>query len=152
MLNFARKEDWGHCPGEENPVDLGSRRVLASGLKYSALWWKGPRWLSGHRDIWPVREEIVNTSGSQEEIRKMSVIEIQTEQAPNIGNVINLRRYSSLKKLIRVTALVKRSVSNLKARLENRNKELGWLKAKEIVEAERDLKKAAQVGLKTRKD
>jgi hypothetical protein len=33
------KSDWGHCPGIENPADLGSRGVFITELKNSDLWW-----------------------------------------------------------------------------------------------------------------
>ena len=45
ILKLSRKEDWGHCPGVENPADLGSRGVTASCVNESELWWKGPKWL-----------------------------------------------------------------------------------------------------------
>ena len=45
ILKLTNKEDWGHCPGVENPADIGSRGVLASNLKVGKLWWEGPDWL-----------------------------------------------------------------------------------------------------------
>lgn len=33
ILRVTRKEDWAHCPGEQNPADIGSRGELASRLK-----------------------------------------------------------------------------------------------------------------------
>lgn len=42
ILKFSNKKDWGHCSGEENPADIGSRRTLGSKLKEEKLWWCGP--------------------------------------------------------------------------------------------------------------
>lgn len=42
MLKFSNKKDWGHCPGEENPADIGSRGTLGSKLKEEKLWWCCP--------------------------------------------------------------------------------------------------------------
>ena len=47
ILRMTGKEDWAHCPGEQNPADIGSRGELASRLKENELWWRGPAWLSG---------------------------------------------------------------------------------------------------------
>ena len=50
ILRITRKEDWAHCPGEQNPADIGSRGEFASRLKKNELWWRGPTWLSGPRE------------------------------------------------------------------------------------------------------
>ena len=48
ILRLSGKHDWGHCPGKDNPADIGSRGVLISELKNSSLWWSGPEWLKGN--------------------------------------------------------------------------------------------------------
>ena len=53
--------DWGHCPGTENPADLGSRGFLASKLKGDSLWWLGPKWLFSLEKAWPKHEVIVTS-------------------------------------------------------------------------------------------
>ena len=37
-LKRTKKADWSHCPGEENPADLGTRGLRASQLEDSELW------------------------------------------------------------------------------------------------------------------
>ena len=37
ILKLSYKKDWGHCPGEENPADIGSRGTLGSKLKEEKL-------------------------------------------------------------------------------------------------------------------
>ena len=81
---MTRKDDRDYCPQEENPVDLGSRGVLSNRLKGNELW-KGPRWLSGPENGYPVKEEIRNTSESLEEIKKTVVIEIQVNKTGEMG-------------------------------------------------------------------
>ena len=56
ILRITRKEDWAHCPGEQNPADVGSRGELASRLKENELRWRGPAWLSGPKEEWPVSQ------------------------------------------------------------------------------------------------
>lgn len=72
ILRMKRKEDWAHCPGEQNPADIGSRGELASRLKENELWWWGPAWLSGPKEGWPVFE-IGETPQSVDEERKVNV-------------------------------------------------------------------------------
>jgi hypothetical protein len=61
ILRLSKKEEWGHCPGLENPADLGSRGVSPFILKESALWWKGPNWLLGPQVDCPIATEIIET-------------------------------------------------------------------------------------------
>ena len=44
-------KSWRHCPGIENPADIGSRGCLASELVSSSLWWKGPAWLQSYPEV-----------------------------------------------------------------------------------------------------
>ena len=61
ILRLSKKEEWEHCPGLENPADLGSRGVSPFILKESALWWKGPNWLLGPQVDCPIATEIIET-------------------------------------------------------------------------------------------
>ena len=38
ILKLTQKEDWGHCPGRDNPADLGTRGLTAAKLEKSDLW------------------------------------------------------------------------------------------------------------------
>ena len=49
--------EWEHCPGVENPADLGSRGCLASELVESKAWWEGPPWLKKSPECHPKTEE-----------------------------------------------------------------------------------------------
>ena len=51
ILRLSEKSSWNHCPGKENPADLGSRGVLASKLIRNPLWWEGPYWLTQGEDL-----------------------------------------------------------------------------------------------------
>ena len=59
ILKLTNKQDWGHFPGHGNPADLGSRGEIATKLKESKLWDKGPCWLSEPESNWPSKERIV---------------------------------------------------------------------------------------------
>ena len=152
ILRLSRKEDWGHCPGVENPADLGSRGVTASFLNECELWWKGPKWLSGPTCSWPAVEEILDTEECLEEVKKTVVMKTQVEETFSLENVIDINAYSNIEKVIRVVALVKRFINNLKVRLEGKAAVLGPLKVEETMIAECILIKAAQASLKSRSD
>ena len=52
ILKLSEKGDWSHCPGQENPADIGSRGVSTLELKQSELWWHGPMWLKEREESW----------------------------------------------------------------------------------------------------
>ncbi|XP_048576431.1 uncharacterized protein LOC125558945 [Nematostella vectensis] len=67
ILQLTRNGEWRHCPGEQNPVDIGSRGALACKLKSSALLWNGPHWLTGHEQGWPALQIQRTPAGAEEE-------------------------------------------------------------------------------------
>ena len=47
IRKLTDRKGWRHCPGIENPADIGSRECLASELVDDSLWWEDPAWLTG---------------------------------------------------------------------------------------------------------
>lgn len=116
---------------KENPADVASRGSSAQKLSDNHLWWHGPSWLNDPENEWPksVQESTEKTKQCYEsELRKQrmeqetSLVQIsdgntggatyKTGADPPLG--IDSQRYSSLTKMLRVTALALRFVSRLK--------------------------------------
>ena len=113
---------WNHCPGTENPADIGSRGESAFKLKGSHLWWKGPPWLSEPVSSWP--KSIVchqpPTAECLMEQKKGAAKEIIWERVlltackPDLELCFPITNFSCCDKSFRVIALVQRFVRNLK--------------------------------------
>ena len=68
----------------------------------------------------------------------------------SIENVIDVRRYSSKEKLVRVTAFVQRFAQNCKARIRREGRVTGGLTVEEILSVEKSWLQTVQAGLKER--
>ncbi len=147
ILRLSRKEDWGHVAGKENPADIGSRGANASELNANDLWWEGPTWLKEGKDAWPKDFNPNESSEAKDERRKACVMTTVVEEQCRVSNVMDIRRFNSLSKLLRVTAYVRRFLSNTRSKTERREcrKELT---ADEMREAELVWVKDAQMTLK----
>ena len=152
ILNRTRKEDWGHVPGVENPADLGSRGVSANHLKNSRLWWEGPNWLKEHESKWPKNFLLENSSEVEDERKGTNVMLTVEREKRGVSNVIQIGRYGSLLRLLRVTALVIRFIKNLKEKKAKRDINIGRLEVGEIENAEKVLIKDVQETLRERAD
>ena len=100
--------------------------MLPSELSQSKLWWTGPEWLKGPTENWPTDLEDYLSNPSEEclqEVKKSSLLETsestsllnRSKIVPTISDLINCEDYSSLPKLLRVTAYVIQFVNNVKA-------------------------------------
>ena len=123
ILSLTEESMWNHCPGIENPADIGSRGEGAAKLKSNVLWWKGPSWLLEPVRNWPSSEECSETIAEEccVEMKKGQAIEavgeavlLTTNGIPNMDTIIPITDFSSCNKLFRITALVLRFVKNLK--------------------------------------
>lgn len=148
ILRITRKEDWAHCPGEQNPADVGSRGELASRLKENELWWRGPAWLSGPKEEWPV-SQICETPQSIDEEKKITVTVTGVTNKFGISSIIEINAFSRLGKLLRVTAWVKRFLFNMLCIRNGTEKREGMLSGSEIADAERLWIKSSQDELKS---
>ena len=123
-------ENWGHCPGHENPADLPSRGTPADRLN-SDLWLHGPKWLAQDVSCWPeVHSSEPESPECRKEEKKQALPVISSSDGLN-EHLFDPGRCSTLERLLRVTAWIKRWVHNC----QNRNKRHGSLNAEEISEA-----------------
>lgn len=96
---MTNKGYWSHCPGIENPADLGSRGIPASKLQEDPLWWVGPKWLGSSDKAWSVSPNIVATEGSKEEEKKPTVLVANVKEVLGIDKVVSIEKFSSLERL-----------------------------------------------------
>ncbi|GFU21095.1 integrase catalytic domain-containing protein [Trichonephila clavipes] len=102
---------WGHCPGKDNPADLLSRGTSAVKLAQNELWWHGPPWLKLTPDHWPNRRrDILDSELCSEELEHRSSVHVAVTQQREA--LVDINRFSSLKKLLKTTAWVFRFVNN----------------------------------------
>lgn len=124
-------QSWRHCPGIENPADIPSRGMSATQLVSCSMWRHGPLWLSGSiQELAPqgggpsveppaeCLEEVVVT----EQAGRVALVAL-TGQRNRIGEVVECERFSSLQRLLRVTALVIKFITILKSRIKVKRKE-----------------------------
>lgn len=94
---------WRHVPGEMNPADVASRGCRAPELVAHPLWWR-PYWLLEPETHWPT-SCVIGTPSSG-----LKVHLVETASVSESGWL--LERYSSLDKLVGVTAWIKRFIHN----------------------------------------
>ena len=104
IQEITSSQTWRFCPTSMNPADLISRGV--STIRFNdkkKLWFEGPPWLSKPEEQWPPYPQNLFHEGHQS-----LQMEIFTNVAddPNILNIIDITRYSTLARLLRVTVRV----------------------------------------------
>ena len=142
-VNEIRKlvpsECWDHCPGQENPADMPSRGITTSELAASKLWRSGPEWLRSGMVAVNCPQELLMPTECAAELRARDkvvhgLLNCQLPTPADLELIISSKRYSTLARLLRVTAYVLRFVNQLKKTTNER--EL-MLTPEEIAEAER---------------
>ena len=146
---MTNKDEWGYVSTHENPPDIGSRGVLASQLKINQLWWNRPTWLIEEPSNWPSYFESSRTQESfVEEKKSATTLSVRKDQVGSLRAVIDIERYSSLVKLLNVTAWVRRAIDNFRKMLRMNACITINLTAEEIKRAEMDWVKTTQCEVK----
>ncbi|XP_011700179.1 PREDICTED: uncharacterized protein LOC105457283 [Wasmannia auropunctata] len=130
---------WHHVPGQDNPADCASRGLSPGELVTHPLWWKGPPWLLAEPSSWPVAD----IAATDEDLPERRVRVHAAGTAPHeTKEPDELTRFSSLERLLRVTAWCRRwlsRVSNDTERLRSpqstRSPRCGTLSAAEMDDA-----------------
>ena len=121
IRGLVHQDYWQHCPGRENPADIPSRGLSASGLSESQLWLNGPKWLwRGSSDV---QDEVSVFQEVPEDCKKeikctdpaSSVVVVNASSVHAvISKVLSPERYSNSCHLLRVTSLVLRAVNRFR--------------------------------------
>ena len=110
-----------HCPTNDNPADLLTRGISATDFHASTLWKHGPHWLPSESQ-WPSwnssqvlhihTPEAIAAEATTDEATQTE----PTEETAGIHCIVDVSRYSTLTKLLTLTAYVLRFVKNLQNR------------------------------------
>ena len=139
---------WRLRPGEINIADIPSRGCSAEDFR-SHHWWIDPEFLNHSPECWPREPHqscIDNEEKALVELKKTSTCIVYSMSNPStncdrqtsgIGNIIDMNRYSTKLKLLRVKAAVRRCAEKWKN--PHHKFESTELTAQELQEAERIL-------------
>lgn len=147
----TQKDEWEWIPGSENISDIVTRGANASDLGPKSNWQNGMPWMSLPREEWP-SSKLFNDE-KEEEISKFHRQSIKvstsncvaTEKSDgvwmplNLSKLIDVTKYSDIKKLQRVTIYVKRLLDMIRSRSKKAevNCKAGVLTVQEVEEAEK---------------
>ena len=123
-------QEFRFVPTKDNPADMITRGQPAEALSQNLLWWEGPEWLQRDQSQWP-ENLTINEKDFKEDTDPTTEALLVPEQTPATPFDLDTDRFSSLKRLLSVTAWCLRAVSRFKRR--NEETEAGMsLTAKEI--------------------
>ncbi|XP_063372656.1 uncharacterized protein LOC134660793 [Cydia amplana] len=122
ILEKTKESTWRYVPTSANPADLISRGVDACQLPKLDLWWFGPTFLTEDESKWPVLNNLKIDDLPE---TKCNVVNLETP-------IVDFEKYSTLNKLQRSFAYVKRMIFNLK---NPKNKRVGVLTVDELTES-----------------
>ncbi|XP_049869877.1 uncharacterized protein LOC126369487 [Pectinophora gossypiella] len=111
ILQAVPTVHWRHVPSADNPADAASRGMLPASFLEHDLWFHGPQWLHEEESVWPVLHEKIHT---EEEKRSVVIVSNPSLSSTPPDAVEIISRFSSLGKLVRVTALIFRFIEKIK--------------------------------------
>lgn len=116
ILDIIPFHQWDYVESSQNPADCASRGILPSKFVKHTLWWSGPKWLSEDKSKWPSTVIPLQLSTTDVMMRK-SVMNLVT-----VNPCMQfLQRFSSLQKLLRMTAWCLRFINNVRRRISEKS-------------------------------
>ena len=116
-------DQWRHIPGESNPADLPTRglSLSASQLSQCQTWTEGPEFLKEDESTWPEKLPGERTDKNEErERRTRSTFATGDANPKNSPDRLVPDKFSSLSRLLHVTAWIRRFLTNCKLPKEQR--------------------------------
>jgi len=106
---------WNHVPGTQNPADKATRGLAAEQLAADEVWFHGPQYLAGSPESWPQRE--IQVPAELPGLTKSSMPATFIGVAEGVKFRLQAERYSSWRRLTRVTAWCFRVIGRRRAGL-----------------------------------
>ena len=106
IKEITSSNSWRFCPTSMNPADLLTRGLDTKIFNdRKPLWFQGPPWLREPEDKWPPQPG-TSIHAEYESPQLAVTVMPDIEESPNILNIIDLTKYSTLIRVVRVTALL----------------------------------------------
>lgn len=109
IQSITPPDRWRYVPTAENPADCLSRGVFPAELVAHHMWLHGPAWVAADESRWP-KDERKEETHLDERVAATCMIAVCADDGDEL-----LQRYSSLGRLLRITALVCRFAQNCRA-------------------------------------
>ncbi|XP_063989074.1 uncharacterized protein LOC135168625 [Diachasmimorpha longicaudata] len=113
VQELVQEARWRYVSGKENPADCASRGISVTQLNGHHLWWTGPKWLREDASQWPHGRAKLDPSTDLEE--KPGVTLTASLGRSSLWDLCSW--YSSLYKLLRITAIGQTVVANMTRKL-----------------------------------
>ena len=97
-----------------NIADTTTRGCNASELKGDSLWQNGPGFLKLPESEWPIKSDTNITDLPEQRKTFVGAVSVQ-KQDYSLATIIDIQRFSNLKKLLNVTALIQKLYSRFKS-------------------------------------
>ena len=141
----SEPSNWSHCPTKHNVADDITKGITIEEM--NGRWLKGPEVLQTEEALWPVETGSPDSIEVNKERRSIQIACPVTVSEP----ILNCEDFSSWRRLIRVTAYVRRFCQNLRSKLKrvdyNQKRNMGPLNSLDTEDAEEYWLKFAQSGL-----
>eukprot|EP00794_Sanderia_malayensis_P005098 gene5098-biopygen4159 len=99
---------------------MGTRGVTASRLQHSPLWWEGPTFLKREKEHWPKQPANFQPDEEANTEERSPTLTVVNEGSIKLTEAIDLRRFSSLRRLLGCLARMKRFIDNCRRAKESR--------------------------------
>ncbi|XP_011311720.1 uncharacterized protein [Fopius arisanus] len=103
--------NWRHISGKDNPADCASRGISPTELAEHHLWWTGPEWINQEPEAWPLSSidtpEEASTEAKPSPAHPAAAIRVHA-----LAEI--LERYSTLDKVLQVTATLNRAIDRFR--------------------------------------
>lgn len=98
--------DWWWTQGDHNPADMTTRVAPASALGADFKWQKGPDFFSTPFELWPISQENTLDNDQIPDIIGVTMSATSDNHTIHSSTIIDIDRFSSLRKLLRVTGII----------------------------------------------
>ena len=138
IRQLVSPEYWSHCCGQTNPADIPSRGLAVKEMATNELWWNGPASLEKNTyEELTMPVECAVEMMTEDRVTH-NLFASNSTSGKGLQQVIVCENYSTLTRLLRVTAYVIRFVKILKSRVGSISTlQSPTLGPEEIAEAER---------------
>ena len=106
IRRLTMTKNWRNCPGSQNPADIPSRGLSPSELLHNHLWWCGPSWIQLDQCSDIIFSEAPEDCLVELKAEVQHTLEVTTSTTKTISNIIDIKNYSTINRLLRVTMLI----------------------------------------------